>query len=95
MNYFLGKNGGPSFLDMSLNWVNIDTPVEDIIMSYEQTSYYEILNLKYDSNSDYYYDLFVLLRNLNDEEISELDELYSNSTLDEKCCYINYRDLYA
>ena len=48
MKYFLGNNGGPSFLDMSLNWVNIETPVEDFIMSYGQTSYYEILNLKYD-----------------------------------------------
>jgi len=75
MNYFLGQYGGPSFLDISLNWVNLETPVEDILMSYEQTYYYKILNLKYDSNSDYYYDLFVLLKDLNDEEISKLDEL--------------------
>jgi len=43
--------------------------------------------------SEYYYDLYVLLKGLSPDDVALLDDI--KNTVGEKCCYSNYEELFA
>jgi hypothetical protein len=73
VNYFNEEFGGSSFLEPQLNGLVIQTPVEEMIMKNLNIHYFEIKNLRHspegEEESEFYYDMFFVMRNLNSTTI--------------------------
>ena len=89
MNFLSEEYGGPDYTELTLNGIKIATPVEKYLMASDPIWFYEITNLKHapdgEANSEYYYDLYYVMRDLNSTEIAMFD--LAQSTTGEKCCF--------
>jgi len=64
--------GGPSFFFINKEGEEIKTPTLNWINSQKNGGYYEILGIQKEEGSAYYSDLYLLTRELTEEEQEEL-----------------------